>query len=468
MPVITQLKSRRLSRRLPVQTGILVTFLLVPVWYRFKGVAGPFDVLFSAGFLIFWPMIATAALWLVTGLPGFASLRRDPIRRLWALALLALALWACLSQSWAYTRSFQPEVTLGAALPFALAALFAVTVACAGPPARVIAAALVVGLVWNTVLAGAQVAVQGSVGLVAPGEFALNPGAAGTAIVQADGIRWLRPYGLLPHPNILAGYFALALLASLVWVLSKNRRLWLAGMLIFMPGLWAFLLTFSRSAWLGLAAGALAILPLLWRLSLHSRQIRLRFAIFTGLAMIAVGLFAALYWPFLTARAGISGESVELRSISDRAVYTEFALRAADEAPLIGLGIGNFPWRATWYLQFTDYDLQGQPAHHVFLSAWAELGLVGFALLALMLAFGMEVALRAVRTRYIASVQSSSDKRRGEPPVRPDTDSETLARAALLGGVIALVVIGLFDHYPWTLLHFQAAWWGLIAAAGKP
>jgi hypothetical protein len=29
------------------------------------------------------------------------------------------------------------------------------------------------------------------------------------------------------------------------------------------------------------------------------------------------------------------------------------------------------------------------------------------------------------------------------------------------------MVIGLLDHYPWTVLHFQEAWWGLLAIAGK-
>ncbi|MBI5670078.1 MAG: O-antigen ligase family protein [Chloroflexi bacterium] len=471
MSFITRTVSYPSRRLLPVQAGILLTFLLVPVWYRFKGVAGPFDALFSAGFLIFWPMLWTVGWWLVLGLPGFANLRRNPVRRLWALALLTLALWAFLSQAWAYTRSFQPEVTLGAALPFALAALFAVIVACAGPPARVIVTTLVIGLAWNTFLAGAQVAVQGSVGLIAPGEFALNPAASGTAVVQADGVRWLRPYGLLPHPNILGGFFALALLAALVSVLSggKQRR-WLVGTLIFLAGLWAFLLTFSRSAWLGFMAGALAILPLLWRLALRDRSVRRRFAVTLGLGVATAGLFAALYWPFLLARTGAGGESIELRSASDRAVFMEFAFRAICESPLLGLGIGNFPWRMTWYLQFTAYDLQGQPAHHVFLSAWAELGLVGFALLALALVFGVEAALKALTPAPSPSGRGGQFGK-PSPPLQAGEagrgSEEALARSVLLGGVVALAVIGLLDHYPWTLLHFQAAWWGLMAAAGK-
>jgi hypothetical protein len=44
-------------RRWPVQAGILITLALTPVWYRFRGAPGSFDMLYSTGFLIFWPML---------------------------------------------------------------------------------------------------------------------------------------------------------------------------------------------------------------------------------------------------------------------------------------------------------------------------------------------------------------------------------------------------------------------------
>lgn len=435
------------KRLLPVQVGILAAFALTPVWYRFKGAPGDFEALYSAGFLIFWPMLWTVGWWLAAGLPGFMALRRDKVRRLWALALLLLALWAFLSGAWAFTRRFAPEVTAGAALPLALAALFAITVACAGPPPRVIASALIAGLAWNAALAGMQAAVQGAVGLNALGEFRLNPAVSGVAVVQAEGVRWLRPYGLLPHPNILAGFLAVALLMTPAWFLSGSRRRQAAGMAVFLFGLWGLLLTFSRGAWLGFAAGAFAGLPLLWR----ARAAWRRLALVLVLTLAAAGAFAVLYGPFLAARAGVGEESIEQRSVSDRAVYMDFAYRAIRESPLTGVGMGNFPWRASYYLQFTPYDLRGQPAHHIFLSAWAELGLIGFALVALALVMGIEAGLTAVRKNSW-----------NEPAVH-----DTLARAAFLGGIVALTVIGLLDHYPWTLLHFQALWWGLLGAAGS-
>jgi O-antigen ligase len=439
-------------RLLPIHAGILVTFAIVPVWYRFKPAPGSFDALYSTGFLIFWPMLWTVVWWLLMGLPGFRALRQDRIRCLWSLTLLLLAVWAFMSWSWAYTHIFRPEVTIGAALPFALAALFAVVVACAAPPIRQIILVLVISMVVSSLIAGWQVARQGPVRLEFLGEFNINPAKSGISVVEADGIRWLRPYGLLPHPNILAGSLTVGLLAVVTWVLSNRSRWRWLGAMVFLMGLWALLLTFSRSAWIAFAAGGFALLPFVWE-RIRRHDLRLSLGVFI-LAVIAAGaLFFALYRPFLAARVE-GDEGVELRSVSDRVIYNDMAYRAIGESPILGLGIGNFPWRASYYLSLTDFDLRGQPVHQIFLSVWSELGLVGYLLMTLTLILGVEGALRNLRLR--------------RDPLTPEQETERIAHATLLVGVITLMLIGLLDHYPWTLLHFQLLWWGLLALAGKP
>ncbi len=440
-------------RLLPIQCGILVTLALVPVWFRFRGSPGPFDLLYTTGFLIFWPMLWTVAWWLVMGLPGFRALLQDKIRCLWALSLLLLVCWAFLSWSWSYTREFSPQVTIGAALPLGCVALFAVTVACAAPPTRVIVAVLVISLLLNGVVGGWQVARQGAISNGFLGEFNIDPNRSGVSVVQADSVRWLRPYGFLPHPNMLAGFLATGLLASLTWVFSDQRYMRWIGISVFLFGLWVLLLTFSRSAWLGFAAGGFAITPFLWP-RFRQKILRRFVIILSGLVIGAAVLFSIIYLPFLSARAGIDGESIEIRSVSDRAVYTEMAYRAIGESPLLGVGIGNFPWRASYYLQFTDYDLQGQPVHHIFLLSWAELGFVGYVLTVLVLIFGIEATLQAANSGGLSQTSSLSINQIG--------------RATLLGGVIALMVIGLFDHYPWTQIQFQTLWFGLLAVTGRP
>lgn len=92
------------------------------------------------------------------------------------------------------------------------------------------------------------------------------------------------------------------------------------------------------------------------------------------------GVFAVRYWPYVTARAGIGEELVELRSIADRLVFTDFALRSIAERPAVGVGVGNFPWRSSYYLQTEFYDLQGDYVHHIYLAVTADLGIVGLLL----------------------------------------------------------------------------------------
>ncbi|MBZ0300385.1 MAG: O-antigen ligase family protein [Anaerolineae bacterium] len=420
-----------------LHASILLTFALIPVWYRLPRVPPLLPDLYVSRFLILLPMLLTIAGWLALGLPGLADLRCDAARRTWALALLLLALWGFASQGWAYQRIQHPEAAATAALQFGIAALFAVVVACAGPPRRAIIAVLVVSLTWNSLVGGIQVAAQGSIGLSALGEFPLSIDQTGISVVQAGALRWLRPYGLLPHPNMLAGVLVLGLMGAGAWILSARRRVWITATLLASGGLWALGLTFSRAAWGGLVVGLLATLPFLWR----GRWIRRRHLLTAALLLLTAGLFFLHYRPFLLARAGVNQESIEQRSISDRRVFTEFALRAIGENPLLGVGIGNFPWKASFYLMSLPYDLQGDNVHNIYLSAWAELGVIGLALYGVALLAGLFAAARHLRAQ-------------------PDRSG-----GMLLGGVVALLALGLLDHYPYTLIQFQVALWGLLAAA---
>ncbi len=466
------------KRLLPIHLGILATFALIPVWYRFPFIPPLLPSLYVMRFLIFLPMLWTIVWWLMLRLPGLAALRRDTLHAGWALALLLLALWALASPLWAFQRDTHPEVANSASLQFGVVALFAVVVACASPPLRPIAGVLVIGLLWTSLITLGQVMAQGAIGLRALGEFPLSIDQPGVGYVQAGDARWLRPYGLLPHPNMLAGYLAIGLFPTLVWMIAPHRVLRWAGALIFVLGLWGFLLTFSRAAWMGFAAGLFTIFPLLIgpfasktrnSSGLLFHQFSVPFLWFNLLPRLLLPLmiaciigtaFVVTFRPFLAARAGLGSESIELRSVSDRIVFAKFAYDSILERPLIGVGMGNFPWRTSYFLMRTDYNLRGDNVHHTLLSAWAELGLVGAALLVAALVLGIESILRDFRL----NAQSHGGDLLGRPTVSEDTHT----RLALLAAFMTLTIIGLLDHYPWTILHFQTAWWGLLAAIIKP
>lgn len=461
-----------LRRRLPVQIGALLVFALLPLWLRFPRANPPplfLPDLHVSYFVILLPLLWTVGAWIVLGLPGFAELRRDPIRRLWALGLLGLALWAHLSTSWAFMRELEPQVGQNAALQLSLSALFAVAVACAGPSARAVVTALVVSLFANSIITILQALNQGSIGLAALGEFTFAPNQPGVSVIQSGDLRWVRPMGLLPHANLLAGTLVIGLFAAASWLFAASHwRRWL-GLLACGLGLWALLLTFSRGAWLGLAGGTFAVLPLLWPLMRQRAQRRWM----AGAAMVAMvtGIaFYVAYQPLLAARVGEGTESLELRSISDRVVFADFAARSIVERPVLGVGIGNFPWRTSYYLVETSFDLRGDNVHHVLLAIWAELGMIGVALALLALIAGIEAALRrspspsTLLPHDEASLRNASVERGN---ANRAISHIQVARIMLLAGVFAFIIIGLIDHYPWTILHFQVAWWGSLALAGR-
>jgi O-antigen ligase len=447
-----------------IQVLALVTFTLLPLWKRLpRAQPAPMFLpdLHVSYFVILLPLLWTVILWLVFGLPGFRVLLSDPLRRWWALFLLLLAVWALASPSWAFIRLREPDVTVNAALQFSFAALFAVVVSCAGPPPRAIVAALSLSLVVNALIGILQSYQQGSLGLLGLGEFSFSAAHSGVGIVQAGAWRYVRPMGLMPHSNLLAGTLMIGLLASCALMLSPRRWIRWLGTGIFTLGLWALLLTFSRGSWIGFMVGGFAVLPLLWRF-LRQREIRTQLAIAGGVALALGMVFFLSYRPLLGARVGEGQENVELRSVSDRLVFTEMAGRSISERPILGVGMGNFPWRTSYYLVDTDFDLQGDNVHHVFLSAWAELGIVGLALLACALVTGVEAGLKIFRTPSTAPLSEFSE---GEArPIRWLEDRA--ARAGLMAVVMALVISGLIDHYPWTILHFQVAWWASLAALG--
>jgi hypothetical protein len=430
-----------------IHVGILLAFLLIPVWYR-RPQLPIFAHLYVTRFLIFLPMLWSVFFWIVLGAPGLKAFLQSRARVLWAFALLLLALWAFASQVWAFQRVAYPEVAGSAALQFGVSALFALVVACAAPSPRAIIAALVVGLLINAAIVIGQALNQGSLGLIFLGEFPYAADTVGVSILRSGVLRWVRPYGLLPHPNLAAGALLVGILAASSWLLSSSRWQQIAGILLVALGGWALLLSFSRAAWGGLVVGGLALLLFLRR---HLRRVETRIALIVagGLA-VAVGLaFFAAYQPLLAARAGEGEESVELRSVSDRIVFINFALRSITERPILGVGIGNFPWRTSYYLAETTFALRGDNVHFVLLAAAAELGIVGLLLLMVAILAGLIAVVKGLRA----------------PMNEINTLENRAARLAFFAIFVALLAVGVLDHYPWSQLQFQVAWWGSLAAA---
>lgn len=418
-----------------VQFAILLTFFFVPFWLKKPNAPAPFSATYTTGFVLSWLMIVTIGIWIITGLHGFGQFFQSRWRVLWFINLLLLSGWAFISQEWALgTETGYAGLASSYALQLIIITGFVWCVACCSPTIKFIVGVLLVSMVLHGSIGIAQTIQQVSVGLGSLGEFTLNPEVSGVSVIMTDSERWLRPYGLLPHPNILGGMLAVSLLACAGWVLQDDWRRWV-GLAVFPFGLWVLLLTFSRGAWLGLGVGILFALPH----ALRQPHFWRRIVPVIVLAFVVGSTFVVMNRDLLLVRAGVSEASIELRSVADRIVYNRIAMQAIEERPMRGYGAGNYPWYAAnvLFYQYPQYDLRGDNVHNIYLGVWADLGLVGFVLVMSSLTFGMLAALE-----------------------KPTTE-----KYALVAGVVALSIIGHVDHYVWTLPHGQVLWLGLLAVA---
>lgn len=430
-------------RVIPIQVVVLLTFILMPTWYRLPietPILGNGDI---TRYLFFLPAALSIILWVVMGLPGLDRVLSG-WRAVWVSCLAALTVWVYASGAWAQYGVTHPYLTHNAALTWLVTTGFAMVVAAIGLSSRAIVIALIFGLAWNGVLAAQQVALQGSAGGIwtTLKEFPIGIEQARISVVQADGVRWLRPYGLLPHPNLLAGFMVTGVLACLVWLTQTQTWRWLIGAVVWSIGLWAFLLTFSRGAYLALAISGTLLLILLYRAKRWTSGLAL-----TVILTLIIGLtFAAVYHPFLLARIGDGNETTEQYSLGERTMLNAAAVNAIQDSPLMGIGGGNMPWYSAYWLYERNSPIQGNYPHNAGLTIWSELGLVGLVIWAL-----------CIISAVIGTFRTLSQK----PP-------DFVYRAALFAGFIAFTVAGLTEYYPVTMVQFMVSSWGLVAAALTP
>ncbi len=416
----------------------------------------------------FFPILVIALL--AWGLTGFRGVRRvlDSGNMLWAMVVILLVGWARLSYG---ADTYKPDVALSAASQLAFVMAFALSLLSNTPPKSWVITALSAGMVFLALIAIGQSAVQSDLNLrkvdEATGlglyirEFTLDPQRSGVSVVQSDGVRYLRSYGLTAHPNLLAGTLVMGLCASFAFWL-KNRA-FASGLIAL--GLWALLLTFSRAALGGFAVGVGTIF-VLWVIFAWRRNKmdgvyvaptnptvgmadRSSFTLLQN-TLILLGctilFFLLFHHPLLFARAGLSSEggsaSVEAMSTAARAVYVEQAWTLLENHPWRGVGIGNFAWHSARLLQFDWRDLRGDHVHQIYLLVLVETGSIGL-ILYLEALIGGAFLLIGRAWRGLLELES----------------------VCLFGGVVAWLAIGWFDHYPVTQMGYQLLFWGSFAVA---
>lgn len=226
--------------------------------------------------------------------------------------------------------------------------------------------------------------------------------------------RFMRAYGTFEQPNPYAGYLGLTIplaaglvVAGIVPMGGRVRGLWLvwaggSGALM----LAALIMSWSRGAWLGLAAAvALMAVAIVAR---SGRAAVLGGLVLVILAYVSLAGGFALLPPTIVQRFGdfvpyLGMADVRGMEITDanfavleRMAHWQSALTMWNDHPWLGVGIGNYE------PLYSDYALPSWPlplghAHNYYLNIAAETGFIGLAAYLILWAAAFVVTWRATR-----------------------------------------------------------------------
>jgi len=255
-------------------------------------------------------------------------------------------------------------------------------------------------VVFEFILGLAQVVKQGALGgpLWFLGERSFTLFTPGIARGNFFGEVFLRPYGTFSHPNSLAGF----ILVGLILIFGRKPCFW--EKVAIALGFVLLLLTFSRTVWLAAFLEGLIFLLIKLRRSPH-----LTFRFWS----VALGL------PFLT--YFFTKTMIDPSSYIRRIALAKFALVQIKASPLLGVGLANFVIVLSQGGQAWEWLYWLQPVHNIFLLIATETGLLGLSLFILLI---------------INTIKKT-------------------ANYSLLMAILAILFIGLFDHYWLTLVQNQ-------------
>ncbi len=251
---------------------------------------------------------------------------------------------------------------------------------------------------------------------------------AGTSVVETMSDRLMRAYGSFQHPNLFGGYLAFGMVCLMMlprWYRKlRDRRLL---MLISILLATAFILTFSRSAWLAFfVAMFIGGWVLLWE---HRVAVKKAMPYLT-VTLLAIVISLLVFWEPVAARFHPSFR-LEAQSIAERQAGYELYLPTIQNDLWFGVGIGNYTVElAANHLGSPAWAYQ--PIHNTILLILGEIGIIGLIFF----------------IAWVASIDRLNFKA---------LPRATAIGALTLGNVV--LIIALFDHYLFTL------WPGLALAA---
>lgn len=266
-----------------------------------------------------------------------------------------------------------------------------------------------------------------------------KPWIAGVSIVASTFSRFLRSYGSFPHPNIFAGYLALAVIFILFLALQRSdflqarqvvsakdffsRNGWT---IIFSVLMTALIFTFSRNGWLAVGVGTLLLLIVSLQ---QNKKNYFRTWVQVGVVgCILLVAFGQLFLPLAFGRFTLEDPHEQV-SIEDRQRATGDFVYIFKHNWLTGVGLNRFTGEILDKIDPNRDWWETQPVHNIYLLVAVEASV--FSGLVFLLVFvGLIIQGLRVLQRHTGSFPSAG-----------------LAVTV----VVMLFLLGMFDHYLITL-----------------
>jgi hypothetical protein len=303
---------------------------------------------------------------------GWRALRGDTLRALprrIALPAAAFFAFACCSLLWADDVEAGTNLLLFFTLPFA--ALVATVARAEFPPwaPRALAAVAI-----------ALASVFAAVGLWQAATHKLFFYAPNLAASNAN-TEYFRVTSLFGDPSLYGRHVVLGIGVALTLLATRRWHTW--PLIALVGVMWAGLLfSYSQSSMIALLAMTLALAVVT-----GDARIRRAVALLAAAAFVAAGAYVAVQVA--------DGKSLN-RITSDRTERVQDATRVIEKHPFAGVGIGGQP-RASRRLAHSDRPTPNFVSHTTPLTVFAELGVVGLALYAWLLAGGAWLIVQVTR-----------------------------------------------------------------------
>ena len=301
---------------------------------------------------------------------------------------------------------------------------------------------LVCSAVFQSIIAIGQYVRQADLGLRYLGEGMLGLHINGVAVfINETGERVMRAYGTTPHPNVLAGFLFLSIFALyFIWFYRKgfSHNINLLYSVVYAIMLAGLLLTFSRTIiffWaLGFIIRGLLIgfLPKYRNKFWLNSEMRRKIISILLVTAIVLASFIIMAWPEVLSRIKISpdDEAVKLR------VY--YASETIDQRlNWFGSGAGNFVvWLKSKQPNLPEYLYQ--PVHNIYLLLYSELGILGLITFLSLIGYTFYDFYHSYKF-------------------------QKLFHYSFILVLASILLMGMFDHFLWTLQQGRFILWLSIA-----